>query len=457
MGYFNYFIKCIIRNIAYRLCKPKVLLTIFLAVAILFGLKHFGYCALDDTDYEMIADGFATITQNQSVIISQLSSMGVDVSELETKLSTINTTLNNIKVDTNLIVTKLDAIMKDVDNLNTNILNIYNKLDTNQKELITELQTENEKVLTELEEIKKVLTGVSEESSELFLKSDSVYYYLPNPNGSSVITKVYSSNPGNAISLNASHFQFVSDNSNFFFEKGYTYNVTLQIREALGTSSRFYYTYDTVSVDNEIKVNYLGNFTQSSLSFSISPVRDGVITFLMENNGPFWQKRAYYTITKVPNGSLSSIGDNLNNVNDSINQGNQLQQEQNQLQQEQNEILTDDNVDTEGLEFATDDTVNPTTDGFNTLFNTVYNAFCNTSSEPLTITLPYINETFTIQPNVVSNGMQKAGLGVVVSLINSFYYFSVCLFIYKDIAKIVDNLKSGNITSDCGNVKTEVL
>lgn len=91
------------------------------------------------------------------------------------------------------------------------------------------------------------------------------------------------------------------------------------------------------------------------------------------------------------------------------------------------------------------------------MFNAVYNAFCTTSSEPLVVTIPFVDKSFTIQPNVVSSGMQKAGLGVVVGLINSFYYYVVCLFIYKDIAKIVDNLKSGNITSDCGNVKTEVL
>lgn len=52
---------------------------------------------------------------------------------------------------------------------------------------------------------------------------------------------------------------------------------------------------------------------------------------------------------------------------------------------------------------------------------------------------------------------KKCGLGVVVNLINSFYYYCVCLFIYKDINKIIEKLKSGDITADCGNVKTEVL
>ena len=84
-------------------------------------------------------------------------------------------------------------------------------------------------------------------------------------------------------------------------------------------------------------------------------------------------------------------------------------------------------------------------------------AFCI----PFETILGWIVKVLFINGNVIVNGslevLQKAGLGVIVTLINSFYYFSVCLFIYKDIGKIVDNLKSGNITSDCGNVKTEVL
>ena len=45
MGYFNYFIKCIIRNITYKLCKPKVFITVLLCVIILlFCFKNYGYC-----------------------------------------------------------------------------------------------------------------------------------------------------------------------------------------------------------------------------------------------------------------------------------------------------------------------------------------------------------------------------------------------------------------------------
>lgn len=396
MGYFNYFIKCIIRNISYRLCKPKVLFTILLSIIILFSLKHFGFCALSDLDYEMIADGLATVTSNQGTIISQLSSMGVNVSDVENELKSINSDLDNI--------------ISSTSNMDDNLLTLLNRVNSLNNTLTQMAQQQNiyyENVTSELEEIKNILTGSSEEVTEMYLKQDASKWLYPNPLGVSMNTTVYDSNPGDGRNVVVSHFKYISDNTDFSFEKGYTYTVTCQVVTSVSGGGRFYYTYDDVLSGNEISVNYLGYFTQNSFTFTITPIHDGNITFLAENFAPFWLNQAHYTITKVPNGSLSSIGDNLNNVNNTINQGNQLQQESNQLQQEQNDILTNDEVNTDDLQFAQDNTNNPTSEGFNTLFMTIYNAFCNSTSSPLTVTLPFINQTFTISPNLVSQGMEK--------------------------------------------------
>lgn len=165
MGYFNYFIKCIIRNISYKLCKPKVFITVLLSIFILFGLKHYGFCALSDLDYEMIADGFSTITSNQGILISQLSSIGVDVKDLENSLSQIRSALSSIQSNQATIATQLNNIYNKIDTLNTNILNIYNRLDSNQKELLTELEKDNQAVLEELQMIRDALNGSDVENS----------------------------------------------------------------------------------------------------------------------------------------------------------------------------------------------------------------------------------------------------------------------------------------------------
>lgn len=426
MGYFNYFIKCIIRNIAYRLCKPKVLLTVLLALAILFGLKHFGYCAFDDTDYEMIADGFATITQNQGVVISQLSSIGVDVSDLENSLLQIKSALSSIQGNQATIATQLNNIYNKIDTLNTNILNIYNRLDTNQKELLKELEKQNNSVVSALEDIKNILQG--DES----LQKASV----------SFVDNLLVNNAGLVSSNDSNGIYYFEYNPNF------RYNITFVSTNPANTSYNSY-----ITGSNSIPLNGL------STSLIRTVTVPGNSSPVYQINSGYNYKYIFIRVINNVTVSVDSIEGNVgfNGVQDSINQGNQLQHEQNQLQQEQNDLIKDDNVNTDNFEFATNDTNNPTEDGFNTLFTSIYNAFCNTSSAPLTITLPYVNQTFTIQPNLVSNAMQKMGLGVVATLIQSFYYYGVCLFIYKDINKIIEHLKSGNLTADCGNVKTEVL
>lgn len=462
MGYFNYFIKCIIRNIAYKLCKPKVFCTIILSVAILLILHSTGYCA-DWTDGEIEAclDGLSTITSNQGTIISQLSSMGVNVSDIENELRNINQDIETIKTSLNTIdasilgvKNRLDTVITRLETVNTNISNIYNKLDTNQKELLNKLDLNNEKVLTELEEIKNILVGSSEETTELFLKQDNSYYYLPNPNGSSVVTKVYSSNPGNGRNLVGSHFKHFSNDTDFIFEKGYTYTVTLQIQNAYSGGGRFYYTYDNISVGNEIKVNYLGTFTQSSFSFTITPVRDGVISLLAENFGPFWKEQAHYTISKVPNGSLSSIGDNLNNVNDSINQGNQLQQEQNDFLKQE---TSDDDVSVDG--FNSVDSNDITSDGLSGVFTNIYNSINSWSSKDINLPIPYTNKSITIPANYTYDMLNSFGGGWIIIFINSIYYFIVARFIIYSITSIINSIKSGSIleTDNKNNITTDML
>lgn len=445
MAYFNYFIKCIIRNIAYKLCKPKVFLTVLLSVVILFVLHSKGYCADWTTSQinQLLTDLNGIITDLKTAN-SYLSSIEIDVSSISNDIAETETLLNNIKSDTSNISTNLNTLLTNIYTVNSTLSNIYQQNNIYY-----------ESVTNQLEEIKKILTGSSEEISELFLKQDNSYFYLPNPNGSSVVTKVYSSNPGNARNLVGSHFKYVSGDSDFLFEKGYTYTVTLQIQNASSGGGRFYYTYDTLVVGNDIKVNYIGSFTQSSFNFTITPIRDGVITLLAENFGPFWKGQAYYTISKVPNGSLSSIGDNLNNVNNSINQGNQLQQEQNQLQQEQNDFLKDDNVGVDSSTLPSDTTENITSDGFNSIFQQLYTTFTSGSAQDVVITIPFTNKSFTINAKSVYGG---ANLGFIKTIIESFWYFVISYFIVQDIGKKINKIKSGDIEHvQETNIKEDIL
>ncbi len=446
MGYFNYFIKCIIRKFVNLLFKPKFLLSFLIVISLLFVLQITSRAEWTDDDKTALADQLEDI---RVALIEQLndledinkntSSISEDVVVLRRTLTSIDSgiydviqTLRTTNSSLDEISSQLSTLLTDIDNLNTSINNVYNKLDENQKELLTELEADNQAVLEELNMIRESING-TEEHLDTFVDNGVIE------------SDVYNGNQYlKSISLN--------------YQPKYTYKIKVYYRQSDSASfaARVWAT-DNVVPQKFHYDDYASNFEY----MGTVPVGTGeyVFTYNVPSSNPkYIYFRVGFRVEKIEvYRSIKGIVESLNDSNSLQQEQNQLQQESNQLQQEQNDFLKDDNVNTDGLEFATDDTVNPTSDGFDTLFNTIYNAFCNTSSEPLTITLPFINKTFTIQPNIVSNGMQKAGLGVIVTLINSFYYFSVCLFIYKDIGKIIDNLKSGNITSDCGNVKTEVL
>ena len=365
MGYFNYFIKCIIRNITYRLCTPKVFLTVLFCVLLLFILHNKGYCADGD-------DGISDV-----VTTSPTDSFGNGYIQYDNQFLTLRELQES---------TQRDVIMK-----------LYSLYSSNPGSTTVFLK----RMLFEL-------------TASTDGKTKGIYVQSGLSNNQFAISVFFNDD----LTLNTSLGVYT------YSKGGYTFvNVPY--------NSGYFYTY-YIANDNSITTSSVANYYSVPVPFI------GVFV-------PEWIQ-LFKDVGLISSSETQSLLE-LKTQNSLINEQNQLQQQQNQIQQEQNDILTNDEVDTGNLQFATDDTVNPTEEGFNTLFTSIYNAFCNTSSAPLKVTLPFVNQSFTISPNLVSNAMQKCGLGVVVTLIQSYYYYGVCLFIYKDINKIIEHLKSGNLTA----------
>ena len=431
MAYFNYFIKCIIRNIAYKLCKPKVFLTVLLSVAILFGLKHFGYCAWTDGEIESCLDGLSTITNNQGVMISQLSSMGVDVTNIKQNLDSINSKLSDINSSTSNINSKLSTLINDINTLNTNILNIYNTLDANQRELIQELESNNQEVLEELQMLRAVLAGDSSEDNNIRVNSFNYARSVPP------ISEVYSNQTLNIQSGTSLAYTTFS----YTFKENYTYNFTFNPSTSTSTSSSIYYTFDTISVPSNVYVYYLGTFSNQSTSFTVKFNTNTNITFIFSNPVAFSNSIGSWTINGEINGSI-------NNLDNSINKGNQLQQER-------NDFLKDDNVDVDSSTLPSDTTQDITGDGFNNIFQQIYNTFTSGAAQDIVITIPFTNKSFTINANTVYGG---ANLGFVRTLIEAFWYFVISYFIVQDIGKKINKIKSGDIEHvQEDNIKEDLL
>lgn len=424
MAYFNYFIKCIIRNISYKLCKPKVFLTVLLSVAILFGLKHFGYCVeWSQEEINACLGGLADITNNQGVLISQLSSMGVDVRDIENNLNNIKSTINNIKADTNLTVEKLHSLLNKVDSLNTTLTQMAEQQNIYYQNVTNELQN-----------IKDILLGTDSHLGG-FIFSDKLEYSKSSP---SLNTS------GNYDIVAGINFGYVF--SDILLEPGYTYTFVCNSGDT-SDSSGIYYTFDKISVGNTISVVNLGSFTPNSAVFSITPKKSySGISLLFTNPSAFTSTD--WSIYKKSSSSLSSVTEN-------IDKNNQLQQNQNNLQQEQNDFLKNDNVSVDSSSLPSDTSQDITEDGFNSIFQQIYNTFTGGAAQDIVITIPFTNKSFTINANTVYGG---ANLGFIRTLIEAFWYFIISYFIVQDIGKKINKIKSGDIEHvQEDNIKEDLL
>lgn len=137
----------------------------------------------------------------------------------------------------------------------------------------------------------------------------------------------------------------------------------------------------------------------------------------------------------------------LDEVNNQvINQGNQTR-----------DTITDSNIsqDTADYSLPSDSTNDITQDGFGSIFDRIRATFTSGSATPITITIPFTNRSFTISKQSVFG---SANLGIVGTLIQSFWWFVVSLFIVKDIFKKIEAIKSGNIEfAETTNIKEDIL
>ena len=342
MGYFNYFIKCIIRNIACKLCKPKVLLTVLLCILILlFCFKSYGYC----TD-EYFSDDNGVINTNPT------------------------STINGYPVQ-----------------YDNQFYNLYQNQYNVQVELITRIYTNME---NDPDNYRAVMDHIFGEFKGL--GANGKYMFVHRSPSTGYLYEV--------------KFGFTGDLSfnNANWEAGTVPNmpgITLvNCPSVSGTQ------YIVCSISNT-SITFPGRGVNESIPFAFTQCLATEWFDLFKEFGYFTDENAD-ELEQIKN-HTEETRDSVNNVNTSVNN--------------LNNSINNDEVDTGNLQFATDDTVNPTADGFNTLFTSIYNAFCNTSSAPLTVTLPFVNQTFTISPNLVSNAMQKSGLGLIATLIHSFYYY----------------------------------
>ena len=131
----------------------------------------------------------------------------------------------------------------------------------------------------------------------------------------------------------------------------------------------------------------------------------------------------------------------VNNIHNSVN--------------DVNNSIKDDNVNVDSSTLPGDDTNDITADGFNSLFDKIYSTFTSGTAKDVVIKIPFTNKSFTINSANVYGG---ADLGIVKTLIQTFWYFVISYFIVQDIAKKINKIKSGDIEHvEENNIKEDLL
>ncbi len=131
----------------------------------------------------------------------------------------------------------------------------------------------------------------------------------------------------------------------------------------------------------------------------------------------------------------------VNNINSSVN--------------DVNNSIKDDNVNVDSSTLPSDDTADITTDGFNNIFNELYTTFTSDVARDVTIVIPFTEKSFVIN---TANVYAGANLGLVKTLIETFWYFIISYFIVQDIGKKINKIKSGDIEHvEENNIKEDLL
>lgn len=163
-----------------------------------------------------------------------------------------------------------------------------------------------------------------------------------------------------------------------------------------------------------------------------------------------------FGIVKTDNDSVVSaleiaLQNQTNSINNAINtQGQNITNSIDNL----TNTITDDNV-TVDSDLPTSDTNDITLDGFNSIFDTIRNAFTTQNSADVVLPIPFTDKSITIN---YSNVFGAFTFGVLSNIINAFWFFVVSLFIAKDIKYKINKIKSGNIEDvETSNIKGDLL
>lgn len=240
----------------------------------------------------------------------------------------------------------------------------------------------------------------------------------------------------------------VEGTDNYYFDIffGFSQDMTYDVRSITDTAQCFENvpclvgTLYRVCQIQSAGIYYPGSGVNTSLPMAYADVVHPGWVQLFKDFGITPTSGTDETLINIQN-AVQNTENTVNNINNSVN--------------DVNNSINNDNVNVDTSTLPTDTTEDITTSGFDSIFETLYNTFTSGSAKDLVINIPFTNKSFTIN---TSNVYGNANLGLVKTLIQTFWYFVISYFIVNDIAKKINMIKSGNIEDiQKDNIKEDML
>lgn len=191
---------------------------------------------------------------------------------------------------------------------------------------------------------------------------------------------------------------------------------------------------------------------------------DALPSFTLQNGVNYAFRLIYFNeqqvITNISlpftaNGDITGGGtDNTTNtdINNSIKNTNQ------KLENIE-ETITDSTIDVDvENDLPSVDVQDPTQQGIDNIFNSIYNAFCTGEAQDIILPIPYTEKNITISPYYVKDMLNNNGVGWLYTFIQAFWSYLFGRFIIKDISNKINKIKSGDIDNiQNTNIKEDML
>ena len=170
--------------------------------------------------------------------------------------------------------------------------------------------------------------------------------------------------------------------------------------------------------------------------------------------------------TDVTNEKLASIYTEVSSINSLLNQLIKGNEESNKkldnIQQENektNDFLTKSDIGSSSDYEMNYDTVDDvTSQGFDNIFNKVYDVMLNGASTSVVLPIPFTDKKISINYENVYHGFFEGSGSSLKTLANSCWFFVICYYIVKRINKLIESFRKGDIDNpSVDNVKVDVL